>query len=95
MPELVIYNSAGKPETVAYQMLASLLLNELQSEHKGLEEARAQLRSQSEELVALRSQAADLQAMKAQLAELRRVTTQLAAAQVSGVAPARQVASLK
>ncbi len=33
MPELVVYNEKGQPETVAYQTLTPLLLNELQREH--------------------------------------------------------------
>ena len=33
MPELVIYNDKGQPETVAYQALAPLLLNELLRKH--------------------------------------------------------------
>lgn len=32
-PELVVYNTHGQPETVAYHLLAPLLLNELQKEH--------------------------------------------------------------
>jgi branched-chain amino acid transport system substrate-binding protein len=31
--ELVVYDDKGQPETVAYQTLAPLLLNELQREH--------------------------------------------------------------
>ena len=33
MPELVIYDKAGQPETVKYQLLSVLLLNELKKEH--------------------------------------------------------------
>ena len=33
MPELVVYNEKGQPETVASQTLTPLLLNELQHEH--------------------------------------------------------------
>ena len=36
MPELVIYNDKGQPETVAYQTLTPLLLNELQREHSAV-----------------------------------------------------------
>jgi hypothetical protein len=69
MPELVVYNQKGQPETVAYQTLAPLLLNELQREH-----ARAQ--QQANELRDTREQLANVQS---ELVELRRVTTQLAA----------------
>jgi hypothetical protein len=43
MPDLVVYNDKGQPETVAYQMLAPLLLNELQKEHKQIEQLQAQV----------------------------------------------------
>jgi hypothetical protein len=43
MPELVIYNKKGQPETVAYQTLAPLLLNELQKEHKRMEQMQAEI----------------------------------------------------
>jgi hypothetical protein len=50
-PELVVYDEAGKPQTVGYHLLASLLLNQLQKEH-GVVEA------QSEELAQLKKQVA-------------------------------------
>ncbi len=53
MPELVIYNEKGRPETVAYQTLTPLLLNELQREH-------GQLSTQGAELKALRAEVAEL-----------------------------------
>ena len=58
MPELVIFNDRGQPETVAYQTLAPLLLNELQKEHS--------------ELLSMRTQRAELEALRAEVAELRR-----------------------
>lgn len=60
MPELVIYNDKGQPETVAYQTLTPLLLNELQREHS--------------ELVSMRTQRAEIDALRAEVAELRRLT---------------------
>jgi trimeric autotransporter adhesin len=68
MPELVVYNQKGQPETVAYQTLAPLLVNELQREHARAEQVTTELRRQ-------------LASVNAQLAELRRVTAQLAAKQ--------------
>jgi hypothetical protein len=32
-PELVVHDAEGKPETVRYHLLSTLLLNELQKEH--------------------------------------------------------------
>jgi hypothetical protein len=55
MPELVVYNQKGQPETVAYQTLAPLLLNELQREHRqvaSLQAEVAELRSLTTQLVA-------------------------------------------
>ncbi len=43
MPELVIYDEKGQPQTVAYQTLAPLLLNELQKEHKQMERMQAEI----------------------------------------------------
>lgn len=54
MPELVVYNKNGQPETVAYQTLAPLLLNELQREHG--------------QVVALQAEVAELRRVTAQLA---------------------------
>jgi len=36
MPELVVRNDDGSPETVAYHVLPSLLLNEYQKQHQEL-----------------------------------------------------------
>jgi hypothetical protein len=35
-PDLVVFNSEGQPETVKYRLLSSLLLNELQKQHRQL-----------------------------------------------------------
>jgi trimeric autotransporter adhesin len=43
MPELVVYNNQGQPETVAYQTLAPLLLNELQREHRQVSALQAEV----------------------------------------------------
>ena len=43
MPELVVYNDKAQPETVAYQTLVPLLLNELQKEHKQVERMQAEI----------------------------------------------------
>ena len=63
MPELVVYDEDGNPETVAYQTLSSLLLNELQKEHDKLVAVEAQSKVQAAELALVNSKA-DLQAAK-------------------------------
>jgi hypothetical protein len=52
-PELTVFNKEGQPETVAYHLLAGLLLNELQKEHavvgeqrQAIDHAMAQLAAQ-------------------------------------------------
>ena len=84
MPELVVYNDKGQPETVAYQALAPLLVNELQREHKRVLAEAQQLATQSQELAS----------MKAQIAELRRLTAQLAAARSLDDGRAEQAAQV-
>jgi len=64
MPELVIYNDSGQPETVAYQTLTPLLLNELQRDH-------IQLATQRAELETLRSQVGELRRLTAELVTAR------------------------
>jgi hypothetical protein len=42
-PELVVHNDRGEPETVKYQLLSSLLLNELQKLDNELQKLDARL----------------------------------------------------
>jgi hypothetical protein len=42
-PELVVYGSDGEPETVRYQLLATLLLNEFQRQHQATQEQATEL----------------------------------------------------
>jgi hypothetical protein len=59
-PELVVLNRNGEPETVAYHLLTSLLLNELQKEHQLNVEHGLQLLAQQREFAQLREQLAQL-----------------------------------
>ena len=43
LPELVLYGEDGRPLTVKYHLLSSLLLGELQDQHRVVEEQRAEL----------------------------------------------------
>ncbi|MGH9779431.1 MAG: tail fiber domain-containing protein, partial [Candidatus Acidiferrales bacterium] len=63
MPELVVFDAEGQPQTVQYHVLPALLLNELQRQ-------QAQVNRQEEELAALRQM---LAAQEAELAELKAV----------------------
>lgn len=54
MPELVVRNSEGGIETVAYQMLPSLLLNEYQKQNRELLNTREKLAEMEVQLTAMR-----------------------------------------
>jgi Chaperone of endosialidase len=89
LPELVVYNSDGQPESVAYHLLPTLLLNELQKEHRQIEQQQLELKQareliqvQSQQLSELMGQAATVKAMAARLAELERSMTEMAAGRV-------------
>ncbi len=56
MPELVVYNERGQPETVAYQALTPLLLNELQLEHRQIASQAALIMQQNQRLDAMEAQ---------------------------------------
>jgi hypothetical protein len=57
-PELVVYDKDGKPETVSYHLLATLLLNELQKEHR-VAEVQANRIASLEKQVAVLAMAVD------------------------------------
>jgi hypothetical protein len=59
-PELVVHGKDGKPETVAYHVLATLLLNELQKEHRVVEALRQDDEVQAARMAALEQQVAVL-----------------------------------
>jgi hypothetical protein len=42
-PELVVFDSLGRPETVMYHFLAPMLLNEVQKQHAVIESQRHQI----------------------------------------------------
>ena len=95
LPELVVRNEHGQPETVAYHMLPSLLLNEYQKQQARLADVTAREARSSQELAQLRDALAardqvlaemrtqrdkELAAMHAEMKALRQVTRQLMAA---------------
>ena len=73
-PELVIPNETGQPETVAYHLLPSLLLNEAQKEHRLIQQQAEQLALQQNQLA---QQQAQLAAQALQLAEVRELLARL------------------
>jgi hypothetical protein len=88
-PELVVYNERGEPETVAYQTLSVLLLNELNKEHE-------QVDRQARQIDALHEAVAEVAELKAELARLKALTDQLVAGTGSVAhAPSAQVAAIR
>jgi len=70
-PALALYNAKGEPDSVHYQAINVMLLNEFQKEHKKVEEQAAtisQLKNEMQTMVAqLKEQAAQIQKVSAQL----------------------------
>jgi Chaperone of endosialidase len=64
-PDLVIYDSDGKPYTVRYDAVNAMLLNEFLKEHRHLQEQDAIIARQQKQIDAL---TASLQKVSAQLA---------------------------
>ncbi len=77
-PELMVYGEDGKPETVSYHLLATLLLNEFQKQH-GVTQAQttriATLEKQAEELVQLKEDFARMAEVIDKLNDARMVAT--------------------
>ncbi len=95
-PELAVYNQDGQPESVAYHLLPTLLLNELQKQHQVISAQAQQLAAEHDHVNALTQQLAaqdqriaeqaveakELQSLKARLADLERLTSRLIAGDV-------------
>ncbi len=75
LPQLVVYNDAGEPESVAYHLLPTLLLNELQKQHQVISAQAQQLSAEHDHVNALSEQ---LAAQASQLREVNEIKRQLA-----------------
>jgi hypothetical protein len=75
-PELVVYGEDGKPETVAYHVLATLLLNEVQKDHRVIRAQAARTESLERQVSSLarqnEAQAVRMAALEQQMAVLAR-----------------------
>ncbi len=88
MPTLVVRDEEGRPETVAYQTLSSLLLNEYQKQHRDMQALADATREREsvaqQRLVRLEQQLAsrdrELVALHEEMAKLGQLTRQLQAA---------------
>jgi t-SNARE complex subunit (syntaxin) len=77
-PELVVTDETGKPETVSYHLLSTLLLNEFQKAHSAIEDQAARiaiLEAQSAELAQLKNDFAAMVAIIERLEQVRMVET--------------------
>jgi hypothetical protein len=70
-PELVAHNAQGQPESVHYEMVNAMLLNEFLKEHKAFVEAQHKIEKLETTVVSLvttvKEQAAEIQKVSAQL----------------------------
>jgi hypothetical protein len=57
-PELVGRNKDGQPDSVIYQFLAPMLLNEVQNQHRQIEEQKKTIEALGQRLEALENQIA-------------------------------------
>jgi trimeric autotransporter adhesin len=81
-PELVLTNSKGQPETVAYHLLPALLLNEVQKEHRRalredamLQDAQRVIQKQARALASVELQLSDVNAQVSALRSTLQLTT--------------------
>ena len=85
-PDLVVYGKDGKPETVKYRLLAPMLLNELQKEHRKVEAEDRELQSQAAELAQQTAEVARLERERAaESVELARLDRLLGVSADQGV----------
>jgi predicted nucleic acid-binding Zn-ribbon protein len=74
-PELITRDEEGKPQTVRYEAVNAMLLNEFLKEHKKVEELRSTIAQQKNEF---QSAIADLSArIKEQDGKIQRVSAQI------------------
>jgi hypothetical protein len=77
-PDLVVRDKEGKVNTVRYDAVNAMLLNEFLKEHKRVEQLKSIVAQQREDMGVITAQ------LKAQAAQIQKVSAQLAAASQSG-----------
>ena len=77
-PDLVVRDEEGKVNTVRYEAVNAMLLNEFLKEHKKVEQLKSIVAQQREDMGVITAQ------LKAQAAQIQKVSAQLAAASQSG-----------
>jgi hypothetical protein len=77
-PDLVGRNPAGHPESVRYEQINTMMLNEFLKEHRRGEEQDCKIQEQETTIAELRSEIRNLAAMvNDQATELRKVSAQV------------------
>ena len=66
-PELVVDNKDGKPETVEYQILPAMLLNEVQKQSRQLARKDAQIAAMQAQIAALQKKDSEIDTMAERL----------------------------
>ncbi len=69
-PDLVTYDDKGRPQTVRYQLLAPILLNEVQKQARQIETQKTQIKQLTEQARKFADQLGRVDALSAQLAQL-------------------------
>ena len=77
-PDLVAHNSKGQPESVHYEMVNAMLLNEFLKEHKRVEEQQATV-AELKSMVAQQQKGMEVLTarLKEQAAQIEKVSAQL------------------
>jgi len=94
-PDLIALNSQGQPESVHYEAVNAMLLNEFLKEHRKVEAQDRKLAGQEATITELKSTIArQLEAMEAVTAQLKEQAAQIrkVSAQIETSKPATQVA---
>src|SRR4029079_8762514 len=63
-PDLVVYKADGTPETVRYHFINAMLLNEVQKQHRQIEEQQTKLGEQESMIEKLAARLAKLEAAR-------------------------------
>jgi len=69
-PEMAVYDKGGQPYAVRYQMLAPMLLNELQKQHTVVAAQQDVIKTQQEQIQTQGQQVADMQQRLSRLESL-------------------------
>jgi hypothetical protein len=69
-PEMVQYDSAGKPLALKYNFLNAMLLEQVQKQHAKIEEQAARIEAQQQQIDQLAQRAGEIDALRRQLERL-------------------------